>query len=165
MARQLARSNDKQQKDESKISLSKKQVRGLREVALILLSALAIFLLSALATYNPVDPAWSHSTLSRHITNAGGVVGAWFADVTYFLFGYLAYVFPLVVFGLGWRLFRGKKEENVETNALHVFLVLIGVVFVVATATGISAMHFNADSSILPANSGGGAGVSELTAP
>ena len=159
MARQLARSNDKQRKEESKINLSKKQVRGLREVALILLGALAIFLLSALITYTPDDPAWSHSTLTRHISNAGGVVGAWFADVSYFLFGYIAYLIPVAVFGLGWRLFRGQKEEPVETNALHVFLILLGVVFVISTATGISAMHFAAESSILPANSGGALGT------
>ena len=157
LARQLARSNDKQAKNESNNRLSKKQVRGLREVALILLGAVAIFLFSALVTYNSNDPAWSHSTLSKEITNASGVVGAWFADISYFLFGYLAYAFPVAIFALGWRLFKGKKQSQ-EFSGLQVFLVLLGVVFVVLTATGLSAMHFHNESSILPANSGGALG-------
>ncbi|MDX1810490.1 MAG: DNA translocase FtsK 4TM domain-containing protein [Gammaproteobacteria bacterium] len=163
MARQLARtSENKANKEESSNGLSKKQIRGLREVALILLSAVAIFLFSALITYNQTDPAWSHSTLSNDIQNAGGIVGAWFADITFFLFGYLAYFFPLGALFLGWRIFRGKKIEQ-EANGLQTFLVVFGAVLVIATSTGISSMHFADELNLLPANSGGALGSAVAT--
>ncbi len=154
MARQLARANDKQANKESKNRLSKKQIHGLREVALILLSALAIFLFTALVTYNESDPAWSHSTLSKEISNASGIVGAWFADVSYFLIGYLAYIIPLLILGLGWRVFRGKQQAH-SVNGLQILLAVIGAVLVVATSAGIASMHFASAATILPANNGG----------
>ena len=50
--------------------------RGLREGALLILGAIAIFLLVSLATYNPADPGWSNSGAYTQIYNAGGLVGA-----------------------------------------------------------------------------------------
>ena len=153
MARQLARSNGKQTSKSPDTRLSKKQIRGLREVGLILMSAMGLFLFFSLITYSPNDPAWSHSTFSQETRNAGGMVGAWFADISYFLFGYLAYFFPLAMFALGWRLFRGKQTE--PRSGLQILVSSVGVILVLLSATGIAAMHFPAASSILPANSGG----------
>ena len=64
--------------------------RGLREGAMLVLMALAMFLFTALITYHSADPGWSYTGSREAIHNAGGVVGAWFADVLYNLFGYLS---------------------------------------------------------------------------
>ncbi len=72
------------------------QRRVLEAVAIAWL-AFAGFLVIALATYSHGDPAWSQSTTQIQVHNAAGRVGAWVADVLLYLFGYAAYLFPLVV--------------------------------------------------------------------
>ena len=43
--------------------------------------------------------------------NTGGWVGAWVADVMLSLFGYVAYLLPIMVALLGWRIFEHRKDE------------------------------------------------------
>ncbi len=174
MARQLASNNDNQviegkaeriagkENNADVNNLTTKQRRGLREVALILFTAIAVFLFVALYTYNANDPAWSHSTDSTITVNASGVVGAWFADISFFLFGYLAYIFPTLILLFGFNLFRVKKHVGAP-NRLQITLSVIGLVASVVSATGVAAMHFHAAVTDMPANSGGllGSQVSE----
>jgi len=173
LGRQLASSNDNQViegKVDRKVSgkteasnLTNKQKRGLREVALILFSAIAVFLFVALYTYTASDPAWSHSTDSTVTVNAVGVVGAWFADIAFFLFGYLAYLFPVLILLFGINLYRTKKHAGIP-NRFHALLVSVGLIISVVSSTGIAAMHFHAAQTDMPANSGGllGSQISEL---
>ena len=67
--------------------LTHQVTRGLREGALLILGALAIFLLVSLASYHPADPGWSNSGAVTQINNAGGLIGAWLADVLLYLLG------------------------------------------------------------------------------
>ena len=154
MGRQVARSNDEDVIDVKVDNLTTKQKRGLREVVLILLSAVAVFLFVALYTYNASDPAWSHSTDATVTVNASGKVGAWFADISYFLFGYLAYIFPAMALFAGISLYR-KKTHLGTPNRFHFLLNFIGLIITVVFATGIAAMHFHAAQTDMPANSGG----------
>ncbi|MDH5545339.1 MAG: DNA translocase FtsK 4TM domain-containing protein [Gammaproteobacteria bacterium] len=130
--------------------------RGIREGALILFGMLALYFLVSLLTYNTDDPAWSHSTTSVTASNAGGKVGAMFADVFFFLFGYLAYLFPLMVFGAGWLLFRLRKQEDAQKPpAIQGVIRFSGAVFVLCSGTALSSVYFFQADSLLPANSGG----------
>src|SRR3569832_1147949 len=86
--------------------------RGLREGGLILLGAIAVYLLISLATYAPSAPGWSRSGTGAGVANIGGVAGAWVADVFLFLFGYLAYLVPLMVGYAAGVFFRGRHEEG-----------------------------------------------------
>ena len=61
--------------------LTHQVTRGLREGALLILGAVAIFLLISLLTYQVSDPGWSNSGAYTHIENAGGLIGAWLADI------------------------------------------------------------------------------------
>ena len=91
--------------------LTPRLVRLLREAALYVLGAIAIYLLVALWTYQPSDPSWSYRGPSHTVQNAGGWVGAWVADVMLSLFGYVAYLLPIMVALLGWRIFEHRKDE------------------------------------------------------
>ena len=71
--------------------------RGTREGMFILVTTLALYLLLALSSYSPDDPGWSHTGRSVSVVNQGGVVGAWLADVLFYLCGYMAYLFPVMV--------------------------------------------------------------------
>ena len=50
---------------------------------MLVLIALALFLITALVTYNATDPGWSYTGTRDDVQNAAGVVGAWFSDVLY----------------------------------------------------------------------------------
>src|SRR3989338_626803 len=95
----------------------------LREGLLIVIAALSVFLFIALLTYHRTDPGWSNTGLSEHIANAGGRVGAYFADVLLYLFGYMGYVFPVMLFYAAWIFYRGRQEQNESGQQRHlVFL-------------------------------------------
>ena len=64
-----------------------------REARWIVFAALAAWLTLVLATWNAADPAWSHSVGrdAEQLHNRGGVIGAYFADVLLYLFGFSAW--------------------------------------------------------------------------
>ena len=134
--------------------------RGLREAALIACSVLALYLFLALVSYTPADPAWSHSQTVAKIQNLGGVAGAWFADIFFYLFGYLAYLFPVMVAFSGGLILRGRRSET-PTPAAHVAARAAGFVLTMLGGAGLAALHFA--GSGLPADSGGilGSGVGQ----
>ena len=63
----------------------------LREAKWLVLVALAAYLLIVLATFQKSDPGWSHDATDALVRNAGGVAGAWVADLLLYLFGVSAY--------------------------------------------------------------------------
>lgn len=130
--------------------------RGLREGALIVFGTLAIYLLASLISYDPKDPGWSHSETVSAIANSGGVVGAWFADVFLYLFGYLAYLVPLGVAYGGWLLFTGRKQPA-EFDMRHGALRTVGFFLTLGSGTGLAKLHF-ADITTLPVGPGGALG-------
>jgi S-DNA-T family DNA segregation ATPase FtsK/SpoIIIE len=128
--------------------------KGLREVTLFVLSALAVYLLLSLMSYHPGDPGWSHSGPTGAIRNYGGVVGAWFADVFLYLLGYLAYLFPLMVAFSGWLVFRGRSPTG--GIDLHVLAVRwSGFLLTVASGCGLATLHFDSAPGALPLDAGG----------
>lgn len=58
---------------------------------------LLAFLFISLLSYNPADPAWSHVGSSTDISNVGGRLGAWVADVLRAFFGLGAWFFVAVL--------------------------------------------------------------------
>ena len=128
--------------------------RGLREGALLILSALAIFLLVSLASYHPADPGWSNSGAVSQIHNAGGLVGAWIADVLLYLLGYLAYLFPVMVGYSGWLVYRGHTPSG--GIDLHVLAVRwAGFLLTVGAGCGLATLESAGNNSHLPAGAGG----------
>src|SRR5437763_16370224 len=80
--------------------------RGLRESAIIAIGVLALVLFVALATYSPDDPGFSFTGNSPTVHNRIGPIGAWLADVLFFLFGRPAFLFPVMLGAACWLLFR-----------------------------------------------------------
>jgi S-DNA-T family DNA segregation ATPase FtsK/SpoIIIE len=128
--------------------------RGLREGALLILSALAIFLLVSLASYHLADPGWSNSGEVVIIHNAGGLVGAWLADVLLYLLGYLAYLFPIMVGYSGWLVYRGLTPAG--GIDLHVLAVRwAGFLLTVGAGCGLATLESDGYQGHLPAGAGG----------
>jgi DNA segregation ATPase FtsK/SpoIIIE, S-DNA-T family len=124
----------------------------LREVALLVLGAAAAYLLIALVSFNPADPGWSHTGSGLRVSNLGGRVGAWFADVFFYLFGYLAYLAPLIVGYSGWLLYRGRRDTG-ELDLHTLGIRWAGFLLTLAAGCGLATMHFG--PGLLPLNAGG----------
>lgn len=70
---------------------------GLRESAFLLLVGVAVFVAMALVSYQPGDPAWTHTGSHDTVGNQGGVIGALLADVMLYFFGYVAFLLPVAL--------------------------------------------------------------------
>ena len=128
--------------------------RGLREAALFILLAIAAFLLTALVTHNIQDPGWSYSGPSSNIQNMAGVVGAWFSDVLYFLFGYLSYLFPIMIAYSGWLVLRERTDEG-DIDFRILGIRWLGFFMTLATGCALTSLHFVITPDTLPLDGGG----------
>ncbi|MGH1371572.1 MAG: DNA translocase FtsK [Cellvibrionaceae bacterium] len=137
-------------------------LRILKEGALIGLVALCLYLVMALVSYSPADPGWSKTGSAAAIQNAGGAFGAWVADVFFSLFGYMSFLFPLLIAYRAWLVFR-ERSNPTPFDPVVFGLRCIGFVLVMLTTTAMTSLYFGVDSSVLPFSNGGilGASVSE----
>ena len=146
----MARSANVKQKP--KEGLSDELKRRLREAGALLLLPLALYLLVCLFSYNAMDPSWSHAGQSEHARNFGGMLGAYVADLLRYLFGMVAYAFPLLLLGLGVHVLRHRDEKT--TSHWEPSLRLIGSFFFFITAPGLCWLNFP-DSDMAPQGAGG----------
>jgi S-DNA-T family DNA segregation ATPase FtsK/SpoIIIE len=137
-------------------------VRLLKEGALIGLGAICLYLLIAMVSYDANDPGWSKTGENTIVQNAGGPFGAWIADVFFSLFGYLAYLFPVMIAYRAWLVLKDRTREG-GIDWLFFGLRAVGLVLVMVAGAGIAAMHYSDGASALPYSNGGllGAAVSD----
>jgi S-DNA-T family DNA segregation ATPase FtsK/SpoIIIE len=159
----LAATRDKQKNTETGGSGHGLRKLFLVEGVMIILLAVALYLLLALNSYSPQDPGWSRTGQAPVIINTVGRSGAWLADVLLLLFGYLAYLFPLLLGYKAVTIFRERKaafDMNWEILALRA----TGVVLLLISATALASIHFATD---LQGSAGGllGEGISSLALP
>jgi len=122
--------------------LSSQVHRSLREAALYVFGALALILWFALFTYDATDPGLSQSTGSDVVNNGIGRVGAWVADLLFTGFGRPAYLFTVMVFFLGWMLYREQKTQ-IQLTKLDFGLRFGGFVATLITSCALSTLHFS----------------------
>jgi len=150
----LAQVRSETRSSNNSIPLAGHLVRGLREGALIVFVAIAIFLVAALVTYHPADPGWSHSTTADKIANVGGKAGAWFADFSLYLFGFLAYLFPVLIAYSGWLLFKARTESG-GIDFRQLIIRFIGFILTLCAGAGLATLHMHDVVVPLPLDSGG----------
>jgi S-DNA-T family DNA segregation ATPase FtsK/SpoIIIE len=126
--------------------------RRLREGVLIITGAISLFLLLALITYHSSDPSWSHTQTTANIANSGGYVGAWLADILFCTFGYLAYIFPIMLVYAAWLPFQYVESDNSINYALFLLRTL-GFLLILVAGSSLASLYFV--SSYLPTGSGG----------
>ena len=116
--------------------------KGLREAALLLCMAAALFTLLALLSFNACDPAWSHSGCQRQTLNLGGPAGAWFGDLSYYLLGGYALVMPLLLAWFGWWLYSASIGSGIAISYRRVGFQSIGLLFTLIGGCGLATQHF-----------------------
>jgi DNA segregation ATPase FtsK/SpoIIIE, S-DNA-T family len=126
------------------------RLRGLRESAFWLLAGLSVIMLVALASYSPTDPAYNVLGDNLTVTNRMGPAGAWFADLSLWIFGRSAFLFPVLVLIAGVLLFRAEGAAQ----GRHLMLQRgAGFSLAIATSSGLATLHFSAPD--LPETAGG----------
>lgn len=126
--------------------------KGTREGALIALVTGAVYLFVALGSYDKTDPGWSFSAPVDTVANGGGVVGAWIADLCLYLFGYIAYLFPVLVAALAWILLRDRSRDQ-EFSWVYLVVRGSGLLMTLIGGCGIATLHFLGTG--LPLDGGG----------
>jgi S-DNA-T family DNA segregation ATPase FtsK/SpoIIIE len=117
-------------------------VRSLREGALWVFGSLALILWVALFTYDAADPGFTQASGSGEVNNAIGRVGALIADLLFNFFGRPAYLFAVMVFYLGWMIFREQKTQRPLTRADYA-LRIGGFLATLVTSCALASLHFS----------------------
>ena len=126
--------------------------RLLREAGFYVLTAIAVYLLLSLVTYNSNDPSWSHTGPSNNVSNLGGRAGAFTVDVLLNLFGFLAYLFPLMVGYSAWKMFQHRKDPD-PPNFHHKAIIAGSFVLLLIGSCGLATLHFDPLARNLPFSS------------
>jgi S-DNA-T family DNA segregation ATPase FtsK/SpoIIIE len=132
---------------------------AMREGMMWSLFCLSVYLLLSLYSFHPDDPGFSYLGPTDQVENSGGPAGAWFADVFYNLFGYFAYLFPVMLSWSAVLVFRRRNPD--DTVNLNLILVRwLGFFITLASGCALSAFYLASSESVLPAGPGGILGVS-----
>jgi len=108
-----------------------------RDLALIAIAPLLLYLLASLFTYSAADPGWSQTgSVVAPVHNMGGKAGAWIADVLLQLFGYVAFLLPLILGAVAWIALFGMEKEGQGEAELGPALRLVGIVGFLIGSTG-----------------------------
>ncbi|OGA45334.1 MAG: cell division protein FtsK [Betaproteobacteria bacterium RIFCSPLOWO2_12_FULL_62_58] len=126
----------------------------LRESWWFALLALALYLLLILYTYHKADPGWSHSLRAATIHNAGGMVGAYVADLMLFVFGLSAYWWVVFCAAMVWLGFR-RIETVREIDRRSYAVAAIGFAIVLMASSGLEALRLYTLKATLPLVPGG----------
>ncbi len=132
--------------------------RILRESLWLIVAVGVAYLALILATYTRNDPGWSFSGTGEPVRNGGGAIGAWLADLLFYLFGASAWWWAIggaVLVVQGWR--RAVQPEGADGHPAGWRVLGFGVVLVASAAIeALRAWQLGA----LPLGSGGAFGGS-----
>ena len=147
------------QKNKSRRPLAIQMNNRIREGLLIVMAALALFLFAAFLSYTNVDPGWMGTGSKNHISNWGGRVGAFLADVLLSLFGYVAYLVPpLTIFAAWLALYPDADDANPPATHREWLLKTLGFMLIVGSSCGLMSFCFTSTHPHLPVAAGGIAG-------
>ena len=133
--------------------VSRKISALLREVGMIALLAVVVYLGLALLTYSPGDPGPTHTGDGGEIANLGGRVGAWVADLMFTTFGRMAWLVLLLLCAFARRL-RGQRELQ-RPNPWGRLFAAVGFVLAMMGACGLGQIYFPFENPQGPFLAGG----------
>ena len=109
-----------------------------RDLALIVIAPLLLYLFASLFSYSPDDPSWSQAgSLTAPIQNWGGKVGAWLSALLLSLCGYVAFLLPVILGAVAWIALFGMDTDGDGEADLGPALRLVGMVGFLISSTGL----------------------------
>jgi S-DNA-T family DNA segregation ATPase FtsK/SpoIIIE len=128
----------------------------LAEGALIGWVALCLILLLALLSYSPDDPGWSHTGSREGVANLIGPAGAWMSDISFALFGLMAYLLPVLLGVRALQILRTYfLREPSEFDSATVVLRVVGFMLVMISATSLANIQYEDIANTYPEGMGG----------
>jgi S-DNA-T family DNA segregation ATPase FtsK/SpoIIIE len=125
-----------------------------REAKWLALVALALYLALIFSTFNRADPGWSHSATDAVVANAGGVIGAWLADLLLYVFGVSAYWWvALCAYIVVWGYRRLDGSSLIDHRPLA--LALAGFMLLLVASAALERLRLHSLGVALPYASGG----------
>ncbi len=129
--------------------------RRISEFLGVALFAVALIWLISLVTWDAKDPVWFFTT---HVSNAApenfvGRVGAFLSELSFQLFGYGAYLIPLLIGVIGWHYFWCQVPDAAYTKVTGVTLLFA------CTSAFLSLVFGSADTGGRPFDAGGTVGA------
>ncbi|BAF61185.1 DNA translocase FtsK [Candidatus Vesicomyidisocius calyptogenae] len=116
------------------------------EILFIFLSTIGLIFLSALVTYSANENPWSGNvTLIAPVANLAGVFGAYLSDISLSNLGYSAYLIPVSLIWLGWKIHKNTEQKKLKylTIAIRFIslmtLITFSAAFLVQNFTDIGA--------------------------
>ncbi|HSD61475.1 MAG TPA: DNA translocase FtsK 4TM domain-containing protein [Burkholderiales bacterium] len=127
----------------------------IRESSWLVLVAGALYLALVLFTFAPADPGWSHSGRSAGVHNAGGVVGAYIADLLLYVFGFSAWWWVVFLVLLVWWGYRRIEPPESILDRRPFLVSITGFVILLAASSGLEALRLHSLKLALPLAPGG----------
>ncbi len=128
--------------------------RRLRETGMLISFALAFYMLISLLSYDPQDPAWSHSGSHQVASNFGGLAGAWLSDLLLYLFGVMAFLLPVMLVYNGILLVRSRLNTS-EDRYQMLALRWSGFALTLVSGSALASLHFAPGAGVMPLDAGG----------
>ncbi|TFW15507.1 DNA translocase FtsK [Duganella callida] len=143
--------------------LPNRLVRLLSEARWLALAVLGVYFVLILASYNKLDPGWSHETLVPQVRNLGGRAGAWLSDLLLYIFGISAWWWAFCLLRVVWKGYRGLTHKYVLStepepeHAQEGLIRAIGFVLLFIGSVGLEFLRLRSLTShaALPRVSGG----------
>ncbi|HEX9180309.1 MAG TPA: DNA translocase FtsK 4TM domain-containing protein [Burkholderiales bacterium] len=127
----------------------------IRESSWLVLVAGALYLALVLYTFVPTDPGWSRSGPGNGTHNAGGVVGAYLADLLLYLFGVSAWWWVVFLVLLVWWGYRRIEPRNSILDRRPFLVSLAGFGVLLVSSSGLEALRLHGLKAALPLAPGG----------
>ncbi|MBL8328065.1 MAG: DNA translocase FtsK 4TM domain-containing protein [Rubrivivax sp.] len=129
-----------------------------RRFGLLIGAAVWLFLVLALLTHHAGDPGFSTSGSGEALRNKAGRLGAWLADLAYFLFGFSVWWLPLVTLR-HWlsalaRQLRGE-DQIARPGARALLLFWCGLILLVCASAALEWTRLYRWEAHLPGHAGG----------
>ncbi len=122
----------------------------LYEIFWIILIVLTIWMILSLVTWDPLDTSWSHVTSSNTIENYCGILGSYFSDVLFYLFGFSAWWWIILliryIYKRYYYLFNLINKINKKENKKFLFLCLennIGFIMLLIGSVSLETLKSN----------------------
>ncbi|MBP6345595.1 MAG: DNA translocase FtsK 4TM domain-containing protein [Neisseriaceae bacterium] len=113
-----------------------------------------VYLGLSLASFTPLDPAWSRSVQGTDVRNLGGVFGAYFADILYYLAGISGWW--LIIAAITWlvKSFRPLSSDSAN-HSYNNIIGTVGVVLLVIASPVLEYLGWKNQFDTLPFGAGG----------
>jgi S-DNA-T family DNA segregation ATPase FtsK/SpoIIIE len=112
----------------------------IREARWLALAAAAVLLALVLYTYRSADPGWSHAASDSSIANAGGVLGAWLADLLLYLLGVSAWWLVVGCAAAVYGCYR-RIEAPAGNDRRPALVAVAGLVLLLMASSGLESQR------------------------